>query len=910
MKFKISVLFLLLSVGISPIAHAQKYIISTVAGNGVGSGSFGSYSGDGGPATLAGLNGPSSVAVDDSGNLYICDETNSRIRKVDVDGIMTTFAGRSDSGWVLNDGHPATDASLSEPWGVAWSPRGVFISDWNNRRIRKVDNNGIISTIAGTGAYGYTGDGGPGDSATMSNPYGITVDKFGNVYFCDAFNNVVRKIDTNDIITTFAGTGVKSDYGDGGQATDAGINEPLGVHCDTSGNIYICTFVYIRKVDLSGIITTVCGNGSAGHSGDGGPATQASMALPFDACVDDSGNIYFTEYAYYTGNYVRRVNVDDTIKSIAGNGTRGYNNYEGNPDTAKFWFPLGSITDHVGNIFFADETNQLVRELSPCSAPITTLPLNPHICRGVSIALTAQGYNTYSWSPGSSLQDSIGYNVIATPSVTTTYTITGTTCLGNATIVVTVDTTTKAPALKINPGSATLCNGQTVTLTASGASSYTWSPMWSLSSSTGSSVVATPSISTTYVVMEPTCSATDTSFITVNPVPSIYVYPATTTSFCNGQTITLYEGGANGFQWTPLTGLDTTAYDSVNANPTVTTTYVVVGNSAGCYSTPDTVVLTVNPVPNVSINPPNPGFCTGTSTTIIAGGAATYLWGPFTGISDTIGDTIVANPTITFTYTITGTSAAGCVSPSDTFTVSVDNMPIISVSPPSASICQGTNTTLIANGAPEYLWSPSTGLSSSTGDTVIAGPATTTTYLVRGGTYINDSLTCVANDSIVVTVIASPNKPTFYRHGDTLTSSAVYDNQWYINGILLNGDTSQDLIITESGEYWVIVANEANGCSTASDSMNITVTGLNQLSANSYQLSIYPNPTGGEITIFSTKPIDAIIVTNLLGQTVLKSHSGDLGVTRLTFELNDEGMYFVTVKSEEGIKVGKVLVTK
>ncbi len=227
---------------------------------------------------------------------------------------------------------------------------------------------------------------------------------------------------------------------------------------------------------------------------------------------------------------------------------------------------------------------------------------------------------------------------------------------------------------------------------------------------------------------------------------------------------------------------------------------------------------------------------------------------------------------------------------------------------PSQSLCSGQSITLIASGTTNYSWSPSTGLSATTGSSVVATPTSTVTYTVTSG-----SGSCMSTDTIVLTVIPSPNTPTFTQNGDTLISSSVHDNQWYRNDSILIGDTSQKLVITVLGEYWVIVNNEANGCSTSSDSMNITsLTGVNQLTVESGQLTIYPNPTTGEINILSSKNIDEVTVTNLLGQVVLKSPSGDLGVkqNQFTFELKDEGMYFVTVTSYNETVIKKVLVIK
>jgi hypothetical protein len=265
--------------GDGSIGRNNAIIIDTVAGNG----SWG-YSGDGGPATEAMLSYPRGVAVDASGNIYIADLYNHRIRKVDTSGIITTVAGNGDEGY-SGDGGPATEAMLDFPFGVAVDASGnIYIGDTHNYRIRKVDTSGIITTVAGNGAWGYSGDGGPATEAMLDFPCDVAVDASGNLYIGDVYNQRIRKVDTSGIINTVAGNGSWGYSGDGGPATEAQLHGPFGVTVDASGNLYIADYdnQRIRKVDTSGIITTVAGNGSRGYSGDGGPATDAMLNHPRD----------------------------------------------------------------------------------------------------------------------------------------------------------------------------------------------------------------------------------------------------------------------------------------------------------------------------------------------------------------------------------------------------------------------------------------------------------------------------------------------------------------------------------------------------------------------------------------------------------------------------------------------------
>ena len=269
-------------------------IITTIAGNGTQG-----YNGDNIAATTAELWSPNGVAVDASGNVYIGDYLNNRVRKVTVStGIITTIAGNGTGGY-NGDGIAATNAQLSAPMQVAADASGnVYIADFNNIRIRKVmAGTGIISTIAGSGGYGYTGDGGQATAATMESPVGVALDGSGNVYIADWRASVIRKVTVSSgIITTIAGDGTQNYSGDGGAATAAKLNQPNGVAIDASGNVFIADRYNnrIRKV-TGGIISTYAGNGTGGFNGDGIPATNAELSFPTGVAVDGSGNVYIND---------------------------------------------------------------------------------------------------------------------------------------------------------------------------------------------------------------------------------------------------------------------------------------------------------------------------------------------------------------------------------------------------------------------------------------------------------------------------------------------------------------------------------------------------------------------------------------------------------------------------------------
>jgi sugar lactone lactonase YvrE len=271
-----------------------KGVITTVAGNRtIG------YSGDGGKAINARMAHPFDVVLDAAGNLYLADEglANSRIRKVDTNGIITTFAGNGMAGY-SGDGGAATSASLGQPVGLALDAFGnLYIADNSNERVRKVNPNGIITTVAGNGTSGYSGDGGAATSASFNTLRGVAVDAAGSLYIADPGNNRVRKVARNGIITTVAGNGSRGYSGDGGAATKAALNRPEGLGLDAAGNLYIADTQNnrIRKVDTTGIIATVAGTGVAGYSGDGGAATSALLNSPCRVALDASGNLYLSD---------------------------------------------------------------------------------------------------------------------------------------------------------------------------------------------------------------------------------------------------------------------------------------------------------------------------------------------------------------------------------------------------------------------------------------------------------------------------------------------------------------------------------------------------------------------------------------------------------------------------------------
>lgn len=335
----------------------------------VGTGKAG-LSSEGVPATTAEIFSPVAVAVDAAGNLFFTDTSNNRVRKVAPNGLVTTVAGSGTIGY-SGDGGPATAATLNTPQGLAVDAAGnLYIADTFNHAVRKVSPNGTISTVAGTGAPGFSGDDGPATAAEMTNPFGLALDAAGNLYLADRGNQRVRKVNASDgRINTIAGNGFFGFSGDGGPATAARLLGPVGVAVDSAGNVYIVELNNrrIRKVNGSdGVITTIAGTGALGAGGDGGPATAAQFNAPISLALDAAGDLYVAEL---NGHRIRKITLSTgIISTFAGSGTPGARGDGGDPLAAQLAFPAGLAFDRAGNLYLGDQGNERVRKIVSTTA--------------------------------------------------------------------------------------------------------------------------------------------------------------------------------------------------------------------------------------------------------------------------------------------------------------------------------------------------------------------------------------------------------------------------------------------------------------------------------------------------------------------------------------------------------------
>lgn len=544
------------------VVTTKGQTITTIAGTGIAG-----FGGDNGLAVSAQLNMfDPQICTDAVGNIYIADENNHRIRKIDITtGTITTIAGTGVSGF-SGDGGLATSAQFANPVGVAVDNAGnIYICDYFNSRIRKINISGIITTITGTGVQSSTGDGGLATAATVNRPGNICVDPAGNIYFTELFGHRVRKIATTGTITTYAGTGASgSNSGNGGLATSALLNYPWAITNDAAGNVFVGSYdpnfngSQVRKIATNGTITAYAGTGVTGYSGDGGLATAAQINSIGSICINNIGEMLISDRVNYR---IRKVALSGTITTLAGNGTSGFSGDGGLSTSAQISIPWG-IASYGCNTYFVDGTARIRRVVGGANPTITVN--SGSICSGNTFTMVPSGANTYTFQGGSAT---------VSPTTTTSYTIVGTSTAGcvSASPATSNLTVNAQPTIAVNSGS--VCAGSSFTMVPSGASTYTFQ---------GGNAVISPTANASYTVVGTSTAGcvspvSATSNITVNALPTVSA-TSNSTLLCVGQTASLSASGANTYTWS------TTSNNTVIAiSPTTTTSYTLIGTDGnGC----------------------------------------------------------------------------------------------------------------------------------------------------------------------------------------------------------------------------------------------------------------------------------------------------------------------------------------
>jgi len=650
-------------------------IITTICGTGSGT-----ASGDGGPATAAGCT-PFDLRMDAAGNITFSDRLNQRMRRINTAGIITTCAGTGAIGYA-GDGGPATNAELNVLNGMTFDLSGkYYIADGPNNRIRVVNGAGIISTFAGTGFWGSSGDGGPATSAEIADSYGLTVDDAGNIYIADSYNNRIRKISTSGIITNFAGNGGVGFSGDGGPATNAQLSWPTGMIADHLGNLYITDDENnrIRKINAAGIITTIAGDGSTGvvpgaytgsYTGDGGPATLATLNTPVYLTMDACGNIYFSDAG---NNVLRKISTSGIITTFCGTSPGGFAGDGGPATAAQIYRPTGITFDNAGNIIFADQGNARIRKVT-MGLSFTTAARDTTVCPGTPVTLFADTPGSYLWS-----------NSATTPSITTdsagTYWVRSST----GTCSMQIDTVHILNAtIPVNLGQDTaFCTGNSITLDPAvlPGSTVTWSTGY-----TGPAITVTATGTYWVTVTNGSCISRDTIHVIVNPAPAVNLGPDQ--SLCIGTPDTLRTAGS----YPSASYLWSTGSTAPDIIPTTSGTYWLQVSEAGC-TRADTVQVNFMPAPTVDIPPAV--LCP--FQTLVLGSpeppGVSYLWS--TGSTDSSIKVSVSGK-YTLTVTLGGCKASGSVTvvESAPYPIHIGN---------DTTLCTGESLVLNVNSA-EAIW--------------------------------------------------------------------------------------------------------------------------------------------------------------------------------------------------------------
>ena len=756
-------------------------IITTIIGS-----TTSGYSGDGGPASAARFNTISGIAYDASGNTYISDRNNSVIRKINSSGIISTIGGTGTSGY-SGDGGAATSANIYNPEGIAVDGSGnVYFADSYNSRIRKISSSGIISTVAGNGSSGYGGDGIAATSCALATPFDVRVDASGNLYIADYANSRIRKVNPSGILTTIAGNGTFGPTGDGGPATAATFGFPRHITFDPAGNLYIVDqhSDMVRKINTSGIISTVAGT-TSGSLSDGIPATNAQLSYAYGVTTDPSGNIVVCEFI---PGSVRSVNSSGIISTIAGGGSLG----DGNPATAASVSPYNVFTDPSGNIIILDGNR--VRKISTASAIISGTAT---VCTGSTSTYTTAATGG-TWS-SSSANATIGSTGIVTGVSAGTAIISYSIPCGTITKTISI---IGAPASIT--GSTTVCQSATTTLsdaTPGGTWSSSNTSVATIASATG--VVTGVGAGTTTISYTTPCGTSATYVISVNPPPSAGTISGTPT-VCVGGTTTLTDGVSGGV-WSAnnanasvsggvvtgvTTGIDTIKYTVTN----------------GCGSTVANYTVTINPLPSAGSITGSSSVSIGSSITLTDATSGGVWTSSNTSVA-TVGTTGIVSGVTGGTATISYTVTNSCGTASAIKTITVNSMaPITGI----LSVCLGSSTTL-SDASAGGTWS-----STNTAVATVGSNTGVVNGMAAGTAIISYSIGSGMSVTAVVTVNPTPASITGSSSvcsGSTITLSDITNGGTWSSSNTAVATVGTSGIVTGIGAGTVTISYSlAGGC--------------------------------------------------------------------------------------------------
>ncbi len=936
--------------------HLYGQMIYTVGGNGS---SY--YFGDGGPATAAQISYPYDVAVAKSGNLYIADNTNLVIRKINAAGIISTVAGNHLLG-SSTDGVPATATSLGYVTSVAVDLSENLYIPLNNA-VRKVNNIGIISTVAGGGTS--LADGIPATNATLSNVYCVTLDKYGNLYIADNGHAKIRKVNTAGIITTVAGNGIGGDTGDGGPATAARISSAHNMKVDDFGNIYLANYgsMIIRKISASGIISTVAGNGYlsgpgvGGYSGDGGPATAAKLSGPSGVAVDKFGNIYISDFQ---NHIVRKVDTFGIINTISGYpGATGYGVSGIRASSCLLRGPVGMDVDTSGNLYFADCFNFKIHKIIvSCLPSIISGPTS--LCVGSSMILV-DSISGGTWSATNSRAtvsssgvvtavsngiDTIRYTLnnvcgvnsaskiisLQQPVLVAPITGVDSVCIGstvtladatvggtwgrsnmNASVTPGGIVTGISPGkdtlsytitnscgvyqqeliMKVNPlpviypivGPDSVCVGSVISLSDSAIGGI-WGAKNTRATIVGGNVTGhTPGIDTITYTITQLCTVQRSKTIEIKPLPYAGVIEYSDLLICKGNK-TLIVDTVSGGVWsrsnflaglsiTPLglevtgleSGIDTISYSKTNSCGTATTS----------------IAVTINPLPDAGVVSGPSDVCVGSVIVLsdsVAGGIwtatnnnASVLYGVVSGVAQGL-DTIF--------YTVFNS----CGVAKAMATVSIHQLPVAgTIEFVNSTMCVGDSISLI-NTVQGGVWESTNHNATVSEQGIVNGISDGTDVI----SYSVNNFCGTATSEIMITINPVP-VVSIERDNDVLsTQQGNLAYLWVLNGNRIPNATSNPYHYTDTGTYSVIVTN-SYGCSSESSPVSISDCSI-------ADILVSPNPTYGIIYINWCKKLK-IEISSVNGNKIKVAEN----VYQIDVSDLPNGIYSITLFNESNKKL-------